>query len=361
MKVRWTEPVRRAFFELLRCGVWRRVPDTACFESLGEGGWRELYRLVSEQSVAGVCYPPIEQLPTTVRPPRDLLLTWFFNAEQIQEKNRRMREAIFELTDELETAGFSPVLMKGLAAAQVYPEPLLRVTGDIDFYISERYQEAMTWLRAKGYETDYTPQHEKIHYKGFLVEFHHALLNPPMLAEAEDRFIEIHSGAGRPFRVPDVEANALLLLMHAAGHLLVNGIGFRHVCDWLLFYQQHRERLGSETFRHRLRRIGIEPFAQAITSVGVDCLGLDSSLTWGKRGRDPFLTDDLLRNGDCGFRMFRRRQSRIAKKGIGQVVRDRCIYYANACYRVVRLSPYWPRLAVCLVGVRMVAWWKSRE
>lgn len=338
--------IKDAFFELLKAGLWGDVPDPAFFEPLGEKGWNELYRLVKVQAVTGVCFSSLEQLPPEVCPPRKLYLSWFAQAECIRQNNVKMRNTYIGLNVRFEQAGICPVLMKGLGVASYYPVPDLRMTGDIDLYIPEKYEEAVGLVESWGYEVTYMPQHDKFQYNGFWIELHHSLINPSVSFDVPDKTAYVADDTTR-YLIPDKEANALLLLTHAAKHLYGMGVGFRHLCDWTLFLKYNDAEIDFDYVWDRIRKTRLERFVVEFTALAVDCLGLDISIAerWMNGSQEKFkkrLSEDMLSNGDCGVQEFRKREEIDSAGSLFEKVGGWFGYYGAILLRQFLFYPYWP-------------------
>ena len=346
MKQKLPDHIKKAFFELLKAGLWGKMPDPVFFDSLGEKEWNELYRLVKKQAVAGVCFSSLQQLPQELRPPRMLYLSWLAQTECIRQSNCRMRDAYTELNDRLEKAGICPVLMKGLGLASWYLVPDLRMTGDIDLYIPDKYEKAVDLIKSWGYEVTYMLQHNKIQYHGFWVELHHSVINPSGLFDVSDEPAFVTDGIIH-YRIPDIEANALLLLTHAARHLLGEGIGIRHLCDWVLFLHYNHAEIDYDFVWKRIRKARLERFVVEFTALAVEYLGLDPAIAgkWTEGSLDKFklmLLEDMLSKGDCGIQVFRKREEIVLSLSLWKMVYKGVEYYGTSLFRLFLFYPYWP-------------------
>lgn len=344
MKSRWSVPVRNAFFELLRCGLWFIKPKLSLFEKLDAGDWDDIFVLVREQAVTGICYPPLEQLPESMRPPRALFLCWFGQVEYIKRKNIRMRETLLELNERFEKRGFYPVLLKGLSSGAWYTEPKLRMTGDIDLYIPERYKEAVALVESWGYEVTYMPQHDKFQYNGIWVELHHSIITPEYLADVPERTAYVMDDESR-YRVPCEETNLLLLLTHAAKHLMSYGVGFRHLCDYMLFLHYNHTELDHALVSRLIKKVGISRFVVEFTALAIDYLDLDPKpdivdlwLGNAKAKYENMLLEDMLENRDCGKQMLAKRERACSIPGAW----GWGCYYSAYFFRLAKLYPLWP-------------------
>ncbi|MEG2076289.1 MAG: nucleotidyltransferase family protein, partial [Victivallaceae bacterium] len=138
-------------------------------------------------------------------------------------------------------------ILKGSASASFYPRPLLRTMGDVDFLVRES-----DILRGEGaFRRDgfmpWQEQHEchvVLRKDNVLLEMHFAPAGMPagkngkIIAEYLDDIFsktELITVENTTFLRPSSFHHGLILLMHIYHHLLEEGIGLRHLCDWALW------------------------------------------------------------------------------------------------------------------------------
>ena len=158
-----------AFLELIKSGIWDKEPDVSFFEGLDASEWMVIWEAVHDQAVTGICYAAVERLPKAFRPPRQLFFSWMAEAQAIQEYNLKIRSVWTEVNASLEQAGVYPIVMKGIGIALLYPQPLLRMTGDLDLYIPDSYDKALECLKQWG-EIKFDPEHDLVYIQDILVE-----------------------------------------------------------------------------------------------------------------------------------------------------------------------------------------------
>ena len=150
--------------------------------------------------------------------------------------------------------------IKGLASAYYYPEASLRDMGDVDFLVRETdFERAKSAVMSIGFEIDHGEE-----------DTHHGLI----------------------------------MLLHIISHMTSEGIGLRHLCDWAVFV----ERLGNdeftELFEDKLKSFGLWRFAQIMTLVSQEYLGI-SEKKWAqnnsidKKQLENVITD-ILNGGNFG-------------------------------------------------------------
>jgi len=163
----------RFFFKLLRFGLWGSSEDVSEAERksesiVPEGGeikalnltedldWKQLYRLVCEQTVAGYVAVGLEQYVAEMkqnqsdrnasRPtvPENVIQAFKKIKFSIGLSNYRMNDFLANIIRELEAAGIEPLLLKGQGVAQNYLSPEVRQAGDIDLLLhGEDYEKIM--------------------------------------------------------------------------------------------------------------------------------------------------------------------------------------------------------------------------
>ena len=107
---------QKAFLALLREGLWSdgnleiRIDEAA--------DWQEVYRLATEQSVLGLVLSGLEH--SDVKPPKELLLQWIGEVQQIEQRNKAMNGFVANLIGKLRKEDVYSLLVKGQGVAQCY-------------------------------------------------------------------------------------------------------------------------------------------------------------------------------------------------------------------------------------------------
>ncbi len=246
---------------------------------------------------------------------------------------------------ELMTANKLPyVAMKGIASAMYYPEPNLRSMGDVDFLVEkENVSQAGMLLESIGFAVDHGEEDDGIHiaYKRppmSIWELHHSVNGIPnndvgKLIKAEmskaistSKTVKVD---GLICRLPDKLHHGLIMLLHTASHLTGEGVGLRHLCDWVVFVSALSDAEFREIFEKKLKNFGLWRFAQVLTLLGINYLGAPKRV-WALEAIESHkvddttlvgLMDDILRGGNFGFKdMNRYREIKyISDRGEGTV------------------------------------------
>ena len=209
--------------------------------------------------------------------------------------------------------GIPYCILKGAASAQYYADPLTRNMGDVDFYVpSEHLEGARAVLLEDGFEEqeqahDY---HASFFKKGVHLELHFAPIAVPQNELGSifyeywdgicDRSVLCEGGIVR-FRMPDPFLHGFILLSHLQSHLLSEGVGLRHVCDWLVFVQSFSDGEFVSLFRDRLKRVGLWRLACLLCLAASEYLGMPYREWMGEdRQTARALFEDILIGGNFG-------------------------------------------------------------
>ena len=169
------------------------------------------------------------------------------------------------------------VILKGAASAYYYPDPLFRTMGDVDFLVApEDVDRASEYLKSQGF----APWREKhvchivFTRDAIHLELHFAPAGVPYGKAGElvrGYLADILATASTvetdvcTFRNPDRFHHGLVMLLHMQHHLLSEGIGLRHLCDWAVFVNAFGDGAFSALFEPRLRAAGLWRFAQTMS------------------------------------------------------------------------------------------------
>ena len=81
------------------------------------------------------------------------------------------------------------------------------------------------------------------------------------------------------------------MLLHTASHLTSEGVGLRHLCDWVVFASTLSDREFREIFEKKLKDFGLWRFAQVLTLLGINYLGAPKRV-WALEAVESHKVDD---------------------------------------------------------------------
>lgn len=211
-----------------------------------------------------------------------------------------------ELHELMTAHGIPYVVMKGFASAMYYPEPSLRAMGDVDFLVRpEDLEKAKNAVEEAGFIVDHGDEEDSIHIAYHrdpmsIWELHRSVNGVPggevgELIKAEmDKAIDTAESADQDdvvCRVPDKFHHGLIMLLHTASHLTSEGVGLRHLCDWVVFASSLSDMEFREIFEKKLKSYGLWRFAQVLTLLGIRYLGAPKRV-WALEAVESRKVDD---------------------------------------------------------------------
>ena len=210
-------------------------------------------------------------------------------------------------------AGIPYVVLKGAASAYYYPQPQQRMMGDVDFLVAqEDVERAAEVLREEGFVSG---DESHCHHIGFSRGRLHFELHfdPPgiptgVIGEVVRSYLHdiiphaetVQSGLVT-FQNPEAFHHGLVMLLHVRNHLLTEGIGLRHLCDWAVFVDHFSSDEFRAMFEDKLKEIGLWNFAVTMSLASHVAVGLPYREFMG--GDNELACDlmmDILEGGNFG-------------------------------------------------------------
>lgn len=321
---------QKIFFDFLRfcIGSAKEIPG-----SLKEADWKELYAIAKKQSLLGVLFHGIRQLPKELAPEQKLLMRWMVMAEQIRKQNIRLFQDSVKVCQNFENEGFANCILKGQGNALLYPDPYMRTPGDIDIYLSGGRRKIMKYVdqvcpnqvmryhhvdfpvMKTAIEVHFTPSYMfcPIHNRRMQKWFEE------VLGEQCNHRVSLPDGYGE-IHVPQVSFNVIYILSHLYRHIFTEGIGLRQLLDYYFVLVKWHTDLTNLTdsnkslpqmtqintdldaLRHKLKYLGLWKFAQAVMFVMKEVFGLseDRMIAPMDEKESKFLLDEIMRGGNFG-------------------------------------------------------------
>ena len=262
----------------------------------------------------GIVYDGITALPKESLPPKDLLLQWYATVIQIEKQNQLLNERLKELVTLYRSKGIEPILLKGQGVAQYYNQPLHRQSGDIDFYLPEKYDEANHLISSLGYKlAKENQQHTSFEWKGISVENHfkpfffYSSSNDKKAQKYKERLGQ------KPYDIliidnitiflPSPQTNIVYLFLHIFHHF-ITGIGLRQICDWVCLLNAKKYALDKLQLLRDINNLPINRSIRAFAYICVNYLGTDANIfpfdiISRKTQKDgEIILEDIFRNGN---------------------------------------------------------------
>lgn len=305
---------QQAFLALVSAGLWEKDVLLSPYLDIK---WQEVYRLATEQSVLGLVLAGLEH--SDAKPPKELLLQWIGEIQQLEQRNKAMNLFVVELISRLRKETVHCLLVKGQGVAQCYERPLWRCAGDIDLLLSgENYLKAKNILIPVASEVvkeDETAKHQALVINGFDVELHGRM--PFLISKRVDDGIDkvlndifcrgnVRSWNcyGTQVFLPSPDNDVILVFTHFLHHFFIEGVGLRQICDWCRLLYTYRDSLNYKLLEFRILRMGLMTEWKAFASLAVDTLGMpaEAMLFYDARFKDKAgrVLRRVLKSGNFG-------------------------------------------------------------
>lgn len=271
--------------------------------------WQEVYNESVLQSVSLLAFSDIqcEWLP------EEVAAEWEENVNQVLINNVRVDMEHAQMHNILSSVNIPYVTLKGNVSASYYPDPMLRLMGDVDFLIDKKnIGKADLLLRKCGLELQpINHECERAYHKGLSIwELHWEVNGIPggKIGESIHGYLSDMIGSAKEvssingtYMAPTAFHHGLVMLLHVARHMITGGIGLRHLCDWAVYV----ERIGDvfpDLFEEKLKDVGLWRFAQLLTQLSVRYLG-STPQKWMGEPEDELLDalkEDVFASGNFG-------------------------------------------------------------
>ena len=272
--------------------------------------WNGIYKESIEQTVL----PLIYQALGDAVPPEEKG-SWKLSVYQTLANNAQVLFEHTEVHKIFSREKIPYVIIKGACSAKYYPEPRLRMMGDVDFVVRKKdlsragavlTKEGYTWAEDKEHVAHY------VYYKGSSVwEMHWSMSGIPTGENGKqtrkffDDIIETAVYDPSGYKIPDEFHHGLVMLIHTARHLLNTGVGLRHLCDWAVFAERFDDDQFKDVFEEKLKACGLWRFAQLLTQLSVRFLGA-SEKSWAMDDVDEeyleSMMSDIFAGGNFGVK-----------------------------------------------------------
>lgn len=204
-------------------------------------------------------------------------------------------------------------MIKGTVSASYYPEPLLRGMGDVDFYVHpDDIERATEVILQDGFaRTDINhAYHITLAKDRMRCEMHFEPVSVPygevgaVYREYWQDIIEsaqLFSDGITAYMAPTAFHHGLITLAHFQGHLVSEGIGLRHFCDFAVFANTFSDEEFTAVFREKLKRVGLWRLATLLGLAASEYMGMPYRSWMGDdRGTAAELMADILAGGNFG-------------------------------------------------------------
>ncbi|MCI7273142.1 nucleotidyltransferase family protein [bacterium] len=300
--------------------------------------WDNVYKLSVSHGVVGVLYGGIERLPKEQRPPKELLLEWFGQAECYRRMYERQRKAVESLNELWRAEGLKVFELKGDTIGRFYPRPDLRFSCDYDCLLSD-YEQGNRLVEKKGVEINRDfYKNSSFVWKGLHVE-NHQFCTPVRGNRAMKRLETVLRRLVAENNT--VDFNALFLMEHLWSHFFEDALTLKQLTDWVVFYKEFNNVVDWQLFEKQAKDCGFWRFSIAINKITRNILS--SSLMSDLSASERRLWQSIM-NGGGSIEMNNGWKTRM------QLVRN---YFRNG-WRYRYYAPHGSMYALLRTGIGYV-------
>ena len=262
----------------------------------------------------------------------------------------------------LSCVGIPAVVIKGTATGKDYPTPYLRRYGDIDVLVRpENYTLAIDALEKGGIKRvgEIGKAETSLTRNGQLIEMHRCPPGLDRVKQGPEILDFLLSGLDdiQLVQIPQPRCefpmlpwkqHGLELIWHIREHMY-NGIGLRHIVDWMMFANRYlRDRNTFDEFREVLEMSGLFRLAQAVTKMCQMYLGLAGEFDWCADVDEATceeLMEYILEQGNFGFKRPEDKAAKVLTRYRNPIrflkgMQQRGLYDWAAARRHLALRPF---------------------
>lgn len=313
---------------LLAATVSHRVVHCKALLPMSDDCWKELLTMAVRQGVSSLVYSAIERLPRELMPPKEILLYLFGLVEYQKSRYEKQFVTAQKFAAALKSKGVEMKVLKGISFSTYYDHPELRECGDCDCYLTavkksnqvmERNESAGssgfdigndTIVEIGGKRAFGSYKHSHLYLNHLMFENHHYItdFNGTKKGKKIELLLEkaIDSAPGAPIANSDMVRpcayfNALLLIRHAQGNFIQEGMNLRMIYDWAVLLRAEQDNLDWIQLYADFEACGLRTFVDVMTSICVEYLGTkltykDITLCTNKKLVNEVLFDTLADN-----------------------------------------------------------------
>lgn len=239
---------------------WKKVIDLSFSQGVAAVACNGLHKLYEK-------YPGMS-LSIDLPENEDMKFDWFSNSMRVEKYNQLVTSQAVKLTKMFAKNGFRSCVLKGQGLALLYPEPLLRQSGDIDIWVEGGREKALAFLR-KHWNVNHIVNHHaevnfftdtsvEVHYMPAWLynPFKDAVLQRYFAKEAEHQFANM-TEAG--FAMPTVEFNLVYVAIHIYKHIYQKDITMKQLLDYFYVLKSSTKEQRSYAYTF-LSKLGLSQF-----------------------------------------------------------------------------------------------------
>lgn len=276
--------------------------------------WHAIYHLAHEHTVLGILAEAVNDEKIKYSETQigddsfqDVKKQLFDDSLEIIRRNKRVNELQAKVVTLLRENNIECIVQKGQGVAQSYPNPMMRMSGDIDLLLTKTdYSKAKELLlqRSTGAENEiHNGTHYCIYFGDLAVELHASefnTLNDKTRDNYNTLLQDVFSEEGRKqwrsyecegvkINLAPIDFDVFYIFLHMVKHYYTNGVGMRQLLDLYICYNKIQMKDDSK-LQAWAESFGLQKEWKKFTSIWDEKLLLSIVLKQGNmgRGRKPY-------------------------------------------------------------------------
>lgn len=293
--------ISKLHFVFLRNALWNVVEDASVISVTIA---RQILVVAENQTVTALVMDAMNKCG--VKLPAEVVLNYYSYSAQVEHDNLKLNAAAKALGRLLSQNDINFAIVKGQVVGSLYPNPLLRQPGDVDFYCDSKNFEKAKEVLQKSWGVVLDPKdsdhHVHFDYKGVTFEMHFSLTSfynkqkndywEQLLREDKGSEVVIE---GQSVQTLSPTLHTLYVFLHLYHHLMELGVGLRQFCDLAVMLHAYKNAIDYSSLRQHLKTLDMERAFRACGSIVVHQLGLPAEeFPFPLTDRDEFYGKKIL-------------------------------------------------------------------
>lgn len=250
---------REVIFELLRSSVLGTLPNIPLDAEID---WQQVIAHSSEQGVLAWVWDGMMKLPQEKQPSRFQKIGLELSVQKSIQQYDAQKATLQKMIEVCNQNNMRLLLLKGIGLSELYPNPNLRPSGDIDVYFFSDYKRGTDLFCQEDYE--FGGKHAEFTYNGVHVENHLTLINTITKKQRQvEHFIEenldkVQKTTDGYFLLSPM-VNMVYLLVHTLDHMKSSFVvPYRNIVDFAMFLNGNRTDLPPKKCSKILVELGLQ-------------------------------------------------------------------------------------------------------
>lgn len=261
------------------------VPDenTKWFDILSVLGMGEVFTIVHKK---------IKELPEEKQPEPGLMKWLQMQCNQMVFEKLCLYDAVTKIIKEAEQRGIQVIVFKGPTLGELYPEPMLRISCDIDLYVEpaklKEFEQILVeykFTKNEAHSKETVPVY--VFADKFMIEAHCCLfedhegprvdLLKAMDLTNEHRLIKTRA-CGMEVTTLGYEDHLVFLMFHLIKHVGYSGCSLKTIIDIALFVNAYHDKINKASFWEKMKLLSYDNFARTLFSICVFYFGMTEEI-----------------------------------------------------------------------------------